>query len=244
MTYEAGECWRLNLLGMWELSRDERRVHVASRQQRLIAALALLPPRPRVALAGTLWPDSSERHASGNLRAALCRIRHELPGLLEPGDEPLALSSRIRTDVTAYRERVDRIGTPGWSFDAGLLDTLRTVELLPGWYDDWICIEQERFRQQRMRSLHALIRALLTLGESSRALEAAQVAVLADPLDESSQSLLIEAQISSGNHAGAARQLNRFEALVETELGVQPSSRIRRLVEVGAVRDRVARSSS
>ena len=47
-------CFELSLLQAWQLRCDAHVVHVATRQQRLITALAINGPRPRGYLAGLL----------------------------------------------------------------------------------------------------------------------------------------------------------------------------------------------
>src|SRR6266700_2866149 len=40
--------------------------------------------------------------------------------------------------------------------DQDLSDEGLSADLLPDWYDDWLLLEQERFRQLRMHALEAL----------------------------------------------------------------------------------------
>ena len=51
----------LELLGRWRLTVDGRALPVPGRDQRLITAVALLPPRPRRHLAELLWRDGQSR---------------------------------------------------------------------------------------------------------------------------------------------------------------------------------------
>src|SRR5262249_38309082 len=67
---------RLALLGGFSLSRGGEELRLPGSAQRLVAFLALQErPVPRRRIAFTLWPDASERHANGSLRAALFRLR-------------------------------------------------------------------------------------------------------------------------------------------------------------------------
>src|SRR5262249_2572307 len=67
---------QLQLLGGFELVLDGGRVTLPVSAQRLLAFLALhRHPLMRVYVAGTLWIDSSERHANACLRTTLWRLR-------------------------------------------------------------------------------------------------------------------------------------------------------------------------
>lgn len=229
----SAEGWRLHLLGPWELYRGRERVHVTLRQQRLIAALALLPLRPRAVFAGVLWPESPNGQAAGNLRAALWRIRHELPGLLERRDDDPRLSGGVWIDVEEFRRRLRGIDAEYWAYDLELLPLIERAELLPGWYEDWLTFEQERIRQQRMFALHTLCRKLLDQSDVPAALDAAILAVSIEPLNESSQTVLLQAQLAAGDYAAAARQFRAFSDLLDRELGVEPSPPMHRLLYRG-----------
>ena len=62
-----------------------------------------------------------------------------------------------------------------------LQDSLST-DLLPYWYDDWVLVERERFRQLRLRALEAMCQQLTALGRFDQALEAGLAAVAGEPL--------------------------------------------------------------
>ena len=166
--------WDLRLLGFWQLGLHGQIVNVGSRQQRLIAALALLGARPRHVLAGVLWPESSEEQAATSLRAVLFRISHDLPQLLADSRDPVALNVGVRTDLDRVRRLIDDISHPGSEPAHDAFEILRTAELLPGWYDDWVLFEQERLQQQRLTALESLAMHYLAQGDHIRALEAAR----------------------------------------------------------------------
>lgn len=53
----------LELLGRWQITVDRHVITMGSRQQRLLAALAVFGSRSRRFFSGLLWPDCTERHA-------------------------------------------------------------------------------------------------------------------------------------------------------------------------------------
>jgi DNA-binding SARP family transcriptional activator len=111
--------------------------------------------------------------------------------------------------------RDDLAVSPSWA-DA--------LDLLPGWYDDWALMERERVRQRILHALEALSRRLTDAGRYADAVEAAMLAISAEPLRESAQRALIEAHIGEGNLAEARRCYHAYHDLVRRELGVDPSS--------------------
>jgi len=65
----------LTVLGGFRLSSGTTIVGVPQGSQRLLAFLALRGGVvKRVAVAGALWPDATERHAYANLRATIARL--------------------------------------------------------------------------------------------------------------------------------------------------------------------------
>lgn len=228
---ETERLWEVRLLGGWQIRHGNLPVKVTSRQQRLIAVLALHGSEPRAFLAGLLWPDSSERQAAGSLREAIWMISHQLPGLLEESRDPLALAPDVTVDVREVRRRLAALdGGRGVRQRPALLDLLRTAELLPGWYEDWVMAEQERWRQLRLKALERLASQYLERGEIDRAADAAGIAIAIEPLRESAQRLLLQAHIADGNYAQALQAFESFKSRLRKDYGVEPSAQITNLM--------------
>lgn len=228
--------WELHLLGSWQLLLHGQPQTVGSRQQKLITCLALLGPRPRGHLAGLLWPESTEQQAAGSLRVALFKIRHQLPGLLTGDSDPLRLSSDVEIDTVRLRASVESIRSEAGPLRPDLTDLLYSAELLPGWYDDWVLFEQERLRQLRICALEALARRHLGEGRPDAAMTAAMHAAAIEPLRESANALMIRSQVRAGNLVAARRTLEDFRRRLATEMGLQPSPRLERLLIVEPTR--------
>ena len=97
------------------------------------------------------------------------------------------------------------------------------LELLPGWYDDWVLAVRERLQLRLLHALEALSRLLRRAGRPAAAVEAMHVAVLAEPLRESGQRALIEAHQAAGDWIAARRQYDAFRSILRREIGVEPS---------------------
>lgn len=222
--------WSLTLLGSWALRRDDVLVDVAWRQRRLIAALAVLGSRSRHYLDGLLWPDSSMTQASGSLRAAVWRVRHELPLVLAPVHDPLALDPEVRTDLQELHTTVAALHDGEAAASSADIELLRTAELLPGWYEEWVLLEQDHLRLLRLSALERVAECLLRQGDTARALHAAIAATTIAPLHESAQRLLLRSYLASDNQADAVTAYLAFRAGLRRELGLEPSANLTALV--------------
>jgi DNA-binding SARP family transcriptional activator len=105
-----------------------------------------------------------------------------------------------------------------------------SADLLPHWYDDWVLMEGEQWRQLRLHALEALAGRLTAAGRWGEAIDAASAAVRAEPLRESAHTALIQLHLAEGNQSEAVREFTRYRALLRTELGLEPTLPLRRLV--------------
>jgi DNA-binding SARP family transcriptional activator len=103
-------------------------------------------------------------------------------------------------------------------------------DLLPAWYDDFVELERERFRQLRLHALEALSRRHLLAARPARALDAALTALAADPLRESAHRAVMEVHLAEGNVAEAMRQFTALKHVLGSQLGIAPSARTRALL--------------
>jgi DNA-binding SARP family transcriptional activator len=223
--------FQLSLFQSWQLLWGANIVHVAARQQRLIAALAINGPRPRSYLVGLLWPEHSEPRAMESLRVSLHLISRQVPGLLINGGPVLSLSELADVDLHRVRSQIRHLSQVGLNGKAAsCLHELRHAELLPGWYDDWVIFEQTRLRQDRLHALLVIARESLARCDYEVALEASEAALELEPLYERAVGLIIQAERQQGNHASALRAFEKYEAQLRADMGIAPSEVIRRLV--------------
>jgi DNA-binding SARP family transcriptional activator len=227
----------LGLFDSWQLRRGRTDVTLHHREQRLVALLALQGARPRGHVAGVLWPESTERRATGNLRAAVWQIDQEAPGLLLHDRSHLRLAAGLRLDVDAFTRCASRlVGRRDGAQPVDRAACLRSLpvllhgDLLPGWYDDWVIYERARLAQLRLQALELLADLLVDLDEVAAALVAASEAVSIEPLHEPATRALIRAEIQDGDFTGALRDYESYRSQVLTELGVPPSARLDRLI--------------
>src|SRR6266542_755007 len=223
---------QLSMIGGFELRRDGRLLRLPLTAQRLLAFLALQDRALlRHYVAGVLWPEVTEEHAGACLRSAGWRLGHSGEIMVEGSRTHLCLSPGVDVDWRALTARYQRLLDESEHLPPQFLGSLPVSgDLLPDWYDDWVIIERERFRQLRLHALEVLSTRLTAIGMAWRAVEAGLAAVAAEPLRESAHRALIAAYLAEGNRSEALRQFDRYRRLLGQELGLEPSELLKSLV--------------
>jgi len=222
-----------------------QRQEVPEGSKQLLAFVALRRRRvERRQAAGALWPIGDEERAAGNLRSALWRMRRAGIDVLVADKWSLALRTHVLVDlhvVDAWATRLieGSVFVNDLTISPCVADAL---DLLPGWYDDWALMERERIRQRLLHALEALSARLASLKRFADAVDAAMLAVSAEPLRESAQRTLIKAHLAEGNVAEARRTYLAYRDLLRAELGVDPSADLLRVL--GLATDRLTACQS
>jgi DNA-binding SARP family transcriptional activator len=132
------------------------------------------------------------------------------------------------------RRRIASCGSLRGTFDPRDLDAdwePLAGSLLPDWYDDWVLLERERYRQLGLHALEMLSEHLTAARRFGPALEAALAAVAGEPFRESAHRVLIKAHLAEGNASEAIRQYDFYRKLVNDHLGLDPSPAMDALLE-------------
>lgn len=222
---------QLAVLHGFELRHDGRAVRVPLSAQRILAFLALQErPVRRLFVAGNLWTDASEHCANASLRTALWRLSDASCPLVRASNGSLALDPEVAVDfrqVTATARGLLENRNDGLDVRAGML---LAGDLLPDWYDDWVLIERERFRQLRLHALEALCEDLMNAGRYAEAIDVGLAAVAGEPLRESAHRLLIRVHLAEGNRGEAMQHFRTYRTRLLAELGFEPGPEIQALV--------------
>jgi DNA-binding SARP family transcriptional activator len=222
--------WRLTLFGGFRLSDRSGPQTVPRAAQRILAFLALGGPRDRRYVANMLWPDGTEAHALGSLRSALWRLGDERTNIVCADDTTLAVHPQLFVDVHQFHQCATAL-SDGLTVQLDHAKvTLATPPLLPGWYDDWVLIAEERIRQRRLHALEMLADRYAAMGSFAAALDAAYLAIATEPLRESAHRAVIRIHLAEGNLDEAAKHFDRFVAKLATEVGIPPTQQLRSLV--------------
>jgi DNA-binding SARP family transcriptional activator len=223
---------RICLLGGFEFSRMGEPVQLPMSAQKLVAFLALRRrPVTRLHVAGVLWLDSSQHHASANLRSVIWRLHQCDQRVICATNTHVWLDLDVSVDVREMEAIGSRLsGDAVPVADSDVEAACMCGDLLPDWYDEWIGVERERLRSLRLHTLELMSERLALQGQFRRAVETGLAAVSAEPLRESARRALIRAHLSEGNRAQAYREFQLYSELVRRELDLEPSAELEALV--------------
>ncbi len=232
---------RLNLIHDFELRCGDELVRLSPNSQRLIGFIALHDrPVRRAKVSGTLWMDSAEDRASASLRSALWRVPAPRGvNVLAASSTHVWLNTRVWVDLHCAIARARSLLSTA-QVDLTALNVARELasfggDLLPGWDEDWLVMERERFHSLRLQVLDTFGDQLCAHARFGDALQMGLAAVQAEPLRESAHRLVIRAHLGQGNVAEAIRQYQSYERMLSDELGTAPSKAM--LALAGSCRD-------
>jgi DNA-binding SARP family transcriptional activator len=234
---------RLCLLGGFNLVVQDAPVDLPLHAQRVLAYLSLVRPTHRghfrTGLADRLWGSVSVERAQASLRTALWRIRQADPHLVQASREAVRLDDSVDVDVRRCVAQAGRLLTDDEDLQPRDTDlSALRGDLLPGWDEDWLLLERERIRQVQIHALEALAHRLRQRGRHLEAIEAAFAAIAEEPLRESAHAALIDIFLAERNVAQARSQLDRYAALLWSELAIKPSVELTNRVAAAAVTSR------
>jgi DNA-binding SARP family transcriptional activator len=223
----------LNLIRGFRLRDGQTSIALPRNAQRVLAFLALHETAlPRDHVAQCLWMDMPDERAAANLRTALWRINRLGFPLVNSERGDIELAAGVEVDVRVVMRKA--AGLVGSTSPLGLPENVTVhdfdADLLPGWYEDWVLLEQERFRQLRLHALEALCVRLTVERQFGEAVQAGLAAVACEPLRETAQSALISAYVAEGNLIEAVRQYRAYAGLLEEGLGIEPGPQVEALL--------------
>jgi DNA-binding SARP family transcriptional activator len=229
---------RVCVLGTFAITWGHHPVRLPSAAARLSALLALQRlPVSRSEAAMALWRDSGPAAARTNLRSALLQIRRLCSPLIEPSDDSIRLSPLVRVDLDEARDLVGNLATDRWLGDLMRALQLLSQDVLPDWSHEWLGTVQLEHRHERGIALERLSEHLSRRGQHGGAVDAAILAVEANPYRERSWLALIMAHATEGNVGSALQEADRFRQLLRTELGAMASPYfMERVARLGADR--------
>lgn len=185
-----------------------------------------------------LWPESSEAQARTNLRQLIHHLRRALPtdcSLFVADNQTVCwkLDDSCSVDVIEFEEAISA------STREGLEEAVRLYQddLLPDLYDEWLLEVREKFRLKFEEAVERLAGLCEEQGDRAAAIGYATRLVALDPLRESSYYRLMQLHLRNGDRASAARIYHQCVRNLKRELGIDPGSEIRELLERATVPD-------
>ena len=237
--------WRIELFGGLRVTSGE---HVITRFRRqktgaLLAYLAFYRDRmhPREVLFELLWPECDPNAGRHNLSNSLSSLRHQLkPPGVPAGAVIIADRASVRLNPAAVTTDVAEFETALQSVSRAKSSTERIQHLadavtryrgalLPGQYENWILLEQQRLSESFFEALRELLIHLTHMGEVNRTLDYARHGVHVDPLREEAHRDLMRLYVAAGQPDAALRQYRELERILKETFGDAPSPASRTL---------------
>lgn len=235
---------RIYALGTLEVYRGQERVENAAwkrKKVRLLLARLISAGNQTVSedvLVDTFWPEAPEKgrknlySVTSHLRSMLREGSKEGPDFVLRDEVGLRLNPEVpiwcdmwEFEKAAQQARRHRAANEE---DEELLCHRRIAELYRGPYlesvdQEWADGLRARVERQALESLTRLAMGCLTREDFEEALEAATRALELDRCNQDAHLALMESQIALGRHQEAIRQYERCEAVLRSDLGMEPS---------------------
>lgn len=234
---------RIQLLGQLCVQIGEKQItRFNTRKTAALLAYLALDPRnhPRETLAESFWPDADPQAGRASLNMALTSLRRQLepPGVPQgavlTGDRfHVRLNSEyVCTDVAEFEDLLRKAeAAQSQEEEAGFLREALPLYggmLLPGFYEEWIVLEQQRLAERYQQALRRLIRHEAKARNAEKAIGYARRAIEADPFSEQAHQDLMRLLVAAGQPAAALNHYRETEQRFREELGA-PSPLLRRL---------------
>jgi len=217
----------VHVLGHFRVDVDGSPRTLAHSVARLVALVCLQTTDvSREWLAGTLWPDASTSTSLRRLRSTLSRLNRAVSGVMRSHNDSIGLCGDVAVDLLAARQRAHELLAPATEQPA-LDDRLELFEhdLLTGWYEEWIDVDREIFRNLRVHALEQSAQQLLCAGRFTAAIDACLSVLRVEPYRETTHRLLVDIYVTEGNRTKAVEHARHYDDVVRSDLGIEPTMR-------------------
>jgi basic membrane lipoprotein Med (substrate-binding protein (PBP1-ABC) superfamily)/DNA-binding SARP family transcriptional activator len=239
---------QFRILGALEAGADGTLAELGPPKQRALLAILLMHVGeivPTDRLIDLLWGDRPPRTAAHSVQIYVSELRKSL--------EPLGAGRLIATRPPGYQLEAEPESIDARQFERLVDDGTRKIEsgdreagaamvrsAIGLWRGPALSdFAYEEFAQPYIRRLHdlhldaieELAAAELASGRAAEVLPLLDAAIREDPLRERSRELVMLALYRSGRHAEALRTYEKLRALLDEELGLEPSPPVRRMQE-------------
>jgi DNA-binding SARP family transcriptional activator len=208
-------------------------------------------------LAGMFWPDMADNQARRRLSQALWQIQTLFAEAGVAGSYLITTPNTVRfnpgadywLDVEIFETAVNPLkdaaadGPPGGSDPTALADAVELYrgDLLAGFYDDWVLVDQQRLRQLYYRALSHLAMMHKSRGEFEGALVYARRLASLEPLREDAHRDVMRLCLLAGRTNEALLQYEVCYSVLADELGAEPETATTELFESIAAQRRAGR---
>ena len=243
---------RITLFGKFTISHGDQKLDIieARKLQELLCYLLVFRDHSysREALAGLFWSDSSVTQSKKYLRQALWQLQSILNPYFEYQTKPLLITdldwilidskADFWLDVADFEEAHELAkGKSGRHLDLQHFEALKRAaslyqgDLLEGCYQDWCLFERERLQNMYLEMLDKLMDYCEEHHEYENGVIYGTLILRLDRARERTHRRLMRLHHLQGNRSEALRQYERCKTALGQELGVEPSSRTKELLE-------------
>lgn len=217
----AGPRWRLVLLGLPHLAREEppATLRLSPKDVALLAVVALDGPVAADRVAALLWPSVGSRKADASLRQRLFRLRRECGSNIVLAGGLLRLAPGVDTDLGAALSSLTTDAEAGRDELLGDLEFDDLPELA-----DWVRSARAQWRERREAAMSAAAAQCEASGAIVRGLVYATRLIESNPLSEHAQRRLMRLHYMRGDCSAAVAAFEHFEQRLKDELGSRPSA--------------------
>jgi DNA-binding SARP family transcriptional activator len=221
------------------VSRGEEHVDVSEGVLALIIALAVEAHAVgRDRLVDRLWPDLHDESSYNALKMCVHRTRQQLadPSAVVVSRGGYALAPEVQVDLRWMQrmlEHIRRGGVPDAELPALEAAFARLVRGRPATFANWEWFEPiEATLQTATQEIGAFLGShALGGGDHVGALAISQALSKLDPLDERARQIAISAHLAANDRGAAILEYRGYKALLRSELDVEPSPDLKRLLE-------------
>jgi DNA-binding SARP family transcriptional activator/tetratricopeptide (TPR) repeat protein len=218
---------RFHFLGVARFEYNGHPVDISSgKAVALLAYLSIAPAaQTRGRIQSLLWPESTDEAARKNLRNVLWSVRRALgDDVISTEGDRVRLTAGVWCDVRELLTNTDTpelINPPLITWQASpFLDSL-SLDDAPE-YEIWLATTREQVGQAYLHAVATLATQYQTQGAWEKVLDATQLALAFDNLQEPMYRLAMIAHAQVGQRTEAIRLYDTLRKVLSAELGVEP----------------------
>ena len=247
----------ISLLGSFKVLYDGKDITNSLRTRKERALLAYLAEEStrshsREAIAEFFWPDRPENYARMNLRQALLGLRKSfnteetsVPVLQITEESAQVIGKNLLLDTHTFinhiqftkshphdhlhtcQECIQHLEKAAELYHGGFLEDFIISDLIS--FQEWIVFHRERYFRSMLETLQSLSKIYALQVNYDQAYKYAWRYAYQAPLEENAHRLLMRILTLSGRRNAALQQYQLCKALVEKELGIEPSAETQQL---------------
>jgi WD40 repeat protein/DNA-binding SARP family transcriptional activator len=202
---------------------------LASRKAEALLVYLVVTGRPqsREVLADIFWDERTQTQAMANLRNVLYSLRKHVGDYLEISREFAAVrpDAEVWLDLAEFKQRLGaaKLNEAISLYKGDFLEGFHIRDSVG--FENWLIQERQRCQKLLQEGLHAWVRYHTERGSYRDGIAFAEQLLVIDPLDEEAISQLMVLLTLSGQQAAALKRYTQFCAVLDEELGVEPSQK-------------------